>query len=255
MASFRSAGEGFPIPLIGGRASRVPCRPHGADINAGMLLQKVKTHASGLQLRAGHGRDRHPIGARLAQIFGRRGHGAVFLGQVAHHIIHRFKHALVVAWLPGGEGHQIIAGARLGLRIDRQQDLVAVGCHGIHLHINAIGLAPFGAKLAHNHIAIGHPMVPEAAAERAAGALGMDHGGGKNARRRYPGARAQQGTPFDFCHDSDPPCLFVVCCLPDRGPVNAWDRLGKDLRPLQPVSWRPKPPRAGAAAKTRLQTP
>jgi len=156
-----------------------------------MLLHQVETHASGLQLSAGHGGDRDPSACRLAQIFSRRGHGAVFLGQVAHDIIHRLKHALMVARLPGGEGHQIIAGARLRLRIDRQQDLVTVGCHGIHLHINAIGLAPFGAKLAHNHIAIGHPMVPEAAAERAAGALGMDHGGGKDARRRHPSAGAQ----------------------------------------------------------------
>ena len=255
MAGFGGAGEGFPVPLISRRAGCVLGRPHGTNINARMLLQKVKAHAGRLQLRTRHGRDGHPSAGGLAQIFRRRGHRAVFLGQVAHHIIHRFKHALVVARLPGGEGHQVIAGARLGLGIDRQQNLVTVGCHGIHLHINAIGLAPFGAKLAHNHIAIGHPMVPEAAAERAAGALGMDHGGGKNARRRYPSAGAQQGTPFDFRHNSVPPCLFIVCCLPDRGPVNAWDRLGKDLRPLQPVSWRPRPPRAGAAAKTRLQTP
>jgi hypothetical protein len=76
-----------------------------------MLLQQVKAHASGLQLCAGHGGDRDPSACRLAEIFGCRGHGAVFLGQVAHHIIHRLKHALMVARLPGGEGHQIIAGA------------------------------------------------------------------------------------------------------------------------------------------------
>ena len=177
MAGFCGAGEGFPIPLISRRASRVGRRPHGANVNAGMLLHQIETHASGLQLCAGHRGNGHPSATWLAQIFGRRGHRAVFLGQVAHHIIHRFKHALVVAWLPGGEGHQIIAGARLRLGVDGQQNLVAVGCHGIHLHINAIGLAPFGAKLPHHHIAIGHPMVPEAAAERAARALGMDHGG------------------------------------------------------------------------------
>ena len=178
MAGFCGAGECLPIPLIGARASRVLRRPHGADINAGMLLHQVKTHASGLQLRAGNRGDRHPSACRLAQIFCRRGHGAILLSQVAHHIIHRLKHALVVARLPGGEGHQIIAGTRLRLGIDGQQDLVAVGCYGIHLHVNAIGLAPFGAKLAHDYIAIGHPMVPEAAAQRTARALGMDHGGG-----------------------------------------------------------------------------
>ncbi len=163
----------------------------GSGSNAGMLLHQIKTDTGGLQLRASHGRDSHPIAGGLAQIFRRRSHSAVFLGQVAHDIIHRLKHALMVARLPGGEGHQIIAGARLRLGIDGQQDLVAVGCYGIHLHINAIGLAPFGAKLAHDHIAIGHPMVPEAAAQRPARALGMDHGGRKNARRCHPSAGAQ----------------------------------------------------------------
>ena len=161
-----------------------------------MLLHQVKAHTSGLQLRTSNGWDGHPIATRLAQIFSRWGHRAVFLGQIAHHIIHRLKHALVVARLPRGEGHQIIAGARLRLGIDGQQDLVAVGCYSIHLHVHAIGPAPFGAKLAHHHIAIGHPMVPEAATQRAAGALAMDHGGGQCPCSRNTRACEQQIASF-----------------------------------------------------------
>ena len=111
-----------------------------------------------------------------------------------HDVVERLEHLGVVGRPPAAEGHDVVAGSRLGLGLLRQQQLVALGRDVVDLDLDLLLGRPLFDQRRARGIGGGHPMIPKSDRELACGMGAADvghgnHGGGGGAGGKKAASR------------------------------------------------------------------
>src|SRR5262249_2694209 len=88
---------------------------HAPHVDAGMLLHQVDARARSLDLAADGRRYREPGAVGAGEVFDGGVHRAVLLDELGHDLVDRLEVLGVRLRLPGREGENVVAGARLRL--------------------------------------------------------------------------------------------------------------------------------------------
>jgi len=163
--------ERIPGPVLGGEAASVLRRPHRLRVDPGMLPEEIDPPERGLHLRARDlrardSRDRDPPSIEPRERLGGGGDLVVLADQPLQPVIDGNELVGTGSGLPCLEGEDVVARPALRLRGDGAFVLPPHRGDDVDLHSDARALSELGAEVPQSAVSRGHPVVPEAAAQR-----------------------------------------------------------------------------------------